>query len=133
MTAFIKSMCPNGIEGISMILDIWVNRGCDFLLLEHSNPEWTARISCLFFLESSDSSKQLSALLSVESSAYRTLAWRSPGENASPFPALPLYSCYDAPSPLTDVRSPCQFNCILLTVIHQDSLHLVSSLFIHIQ
>ena len=58
-----------------------------------------------------DGSKQLPALHTVECSMYWTLAWRSSGENASLFRALPLYSCYDAPSPLTDVRSPCQFNC----------------------
>ena len=59
----------------------------------------------------SDGSKQLPALHTVEYSMYWTLAGRSSGENASLFQALPLYSCYDAPSPLTDVRSPCQFNC----------------------
>ena len=73
-----------------------------------------------------DRSKQLPALLSVECSVYRTLAWRSSGENASLFRALPLYSCYDAPSPLTGVRSSCQFNCgpfffclfVLLAITH---------------
>ena len=58
-----------------------------------------------------DGSKQLPVLHTVECSMYCTLAGRSSGENASLFRALPLYSCYDAPSPLTDVRSPCQFNC----------------------
>ena len=56
-----------------------------------------------------DSSKQLPALLTVESSVYQTLAWRSSGDNASLFWALPLYCFYDASSPVTDVRSPCQF------------------------
>ena len=67
-----------------------------------------------------DGSKQLPALLTVECSMYWTLAWRSSGENASLFRALPLYSCYDEPSPLTDVRSPCQFNCgpFLSTITH---------------
>ena len=59
----------------------------------------------------SDRSKQLPTLLSVECSVYLTLAWRSSGENVSLFRALPLYSFYDAPSPLTDVRSHCQFSC----------------------
>ena len=45
----------------------------------------------------SDGSKQLPALHTVECSMYWTLAWRSSGENASLFQALPLYSCYDAP------------------------------------
>ena len=58
-----------------------------------------------------DRSNQLPVLLSVDSSVYRTLAWRSSGENALLFRALPLYSCYDTPSPLMDARSPCQFNC----------------------
>ena len=58
-----------------------------------------------------DGSKQLPALHTVECSMYWTLAWTPSGENAWLFRALPLYSCYDAPSPLTDVRSPCQFNC----------------------
>ena len=84
-------------------------------------------------LPHSDSSKELPALLTVESSIYWTLAWRSSGENASLFQALPLCSCYDAPSPLTDVMSPCQFNCGPFAVNHQDSLQLVSSLFNHIQ
>ena len=57
------------------------------------------------------SSKRLPALLTIESSVYWTLAWRSSGENVSLFWALPLYSFFDAPSPLTDVRSPCQFSC----------------------
>ena len=59
-----------------------------------------------------DRSKQLPALLSVDSSVYRTLARRSSGENASLFRALPLYSFCDALSPLTDVMSPRQFNCV---------------------
>ena len=78
-----------------------------------------------------DGSKQLPALHTVECSMYWTLAWRSSGENVSLFRALPLYSCYDAPSPLTDVRSPCQFNCGAFFVNHH-SLQLVSSLFTHI-
>ena len=67
-----------------------------------------------------DGSKLLPALLTVECSLYWTLAWRSSEENASQFRALALYSCYDAPSPLTDVRSPCQFNCgpFLSTITH---------------
>ena len=63
---------------------------------------------------------------------YWTLAWRCSGENASLFRALPLYSCYDAPSPFTDARSPCQFNCGPFFVNHH-SLQLVSSLFTNIQ
>ena len=80
-----------------------------------------------------DRSEQLPALLTVESSIYRNLAWRSSGENASLFRAFPLYSFNDAPSPLTDVRSPCQFSWVRFTVNHHDSLQLVSSLFNHIQ
>ena len=78
-----------------------------------------------------DGSKQLPALLTVECSMYWILSWRSSGENASLFQALPLYSWYDAPSPLTDVRSPCQLNCGPFFVNHH-SLQLVSSLFTHI-
>ena len=47
----------------------------------------------------------------VTGSAYRTLAWRSPGENARLSRALPLYSIQDAPSPLASARSPCQLDC----------------------
>ena len=52
--------------------------------------------------------------LTVESSVYRTLVLRSSGENELLFRARPLYSFIDAPSLLTDMRSPCQFNCLFL-------------------
>ena len=82
-------------------------------------------------------SKQLPALHTVECSMYWTLAGRSSGENASLFRALPLYSCYDAPSPLADVRSSCQFNCgaffFFFFFVNHHSLQLVSSLFTQIQ
>ena len=66
----------------------------------------------LVYWSDNGSSKQLPALLIVESLVYRTLAWRSSGENTSLFRAIPLYSFCDAPSPLANVRSPCQFNCV---------------------
>ena len=69
---------------------------CEYGLFEH--------LMFLFYV-ARDGSKQLPVLLTVECSMYLTLAWRSSGENASLFRAFPLYSCYDAPSPLTYVRS----------------------------
>ena len=82
------------------------------------------------FRPPTDGSKQLPALHTVECSMYWTVAGRSSGENASLFRALPLYSSYDAPSPLTDVRSPCQFNCgAFFFFVNHHSLQLVSSLF----
>ena len=76
---------------------------------------------------------QNSFLHCLQLKAPHTGLWRSSGGNAWLFRALPLYGFYDAPSPLSDVRSPCQFNCMPFAVNHQDSLQLVSSLFTHIQ
>ena len=58
--------------------------------------------------------KQPRVLLAAGSSVDRKLTGRSSGENASLFRALPLDSSEDAPSPLADVRSPCQSDCLLL-------------------
>ena len=78
-----------------------------------------------------DRSKQRPALLSVESSIYRTLAWRSSGENASLFWALPTaVMTHQAPSPMWGLLAS---STVCLFVNHQDSLQLMSSRFTHIQ
>ena len=99
-----------GMEVTPVLQGIFFDNATGTLLIGNQGDNSSSLLRCA----SIDIDKQNSHLccLTVNSSVDRTLAWRSSGENASLFRALPLYSFNDAPSPLTDVRSPCQFDCM---------------------